>query len=115
MQFRERTVGINSKDQIFVKESDLDDIGLKLTQDMYSIDHLEQPVMTNSIVACCFLYSQEKEMTFGKVKTITQNLHRYLEANNCKSYVSGPPQNKTILHIAKNLGLSVSGKPIDNN
>lgn len=52
-------------------------------------------------------------MTFGQAKKITGNIHQYIKAKRCKTYLSGEAQNFTIKEGALNLGFSISGNPLD--
>lgn len=86
----------------------------KLSHDLLKTHEQQRSIMTNALLATCFLTYGEKEMTFSKAKKNSKDIQRLIASKNtCKSFVSEPPQNKTIQRVAKNLGLSISGKPLD--
>lgn len=60
---------------------------MKLTKDLYLIQQKEQPIMLNAMLSSIFMQSDKKEMTFGEVKNMTDNIYQYIKSKKSKTFL----------------------------
>ena len=69
---------------------------MKLTEDLYRIQTLEQPITQNAMIASSILFHPKKSISFRHIKTACSNIWYHIEKNRYKTYSSNEPKNYDI-------------------